>query len=389
VAAEDGDPGPSTRFVFQLDIVTVITVFAAIVLGMGVFAIARGGSDVLMKITIGVVLALALDSVVQSIVHRWHVSRSIAVAIVGSMLAALATLVVLVLGPKAVEQAQDFSNEIPQTVEQFYDLPIIGNTLEKNHAAEKAQEWLDDLPANISNDAISETAQRLVGGVFSIVVVLFVTFALMLDGDRIVNRGRRLFPERYRDEADNVGRVLHRSIGRYFGGSLTVAALMGIYVLTIGLIFNVPLAPLAAIWAMLTDLIPQVGGFLGGAFLGLLALSNSVTTGIVVVILYVIYMNVENHLISPAIVGQAVNLSPPTTMLAAFIGGAVAGIPGALVATPMLGAAKQIYLGLRFGQDMEQQQQGFAQRWEKVKARFRRKTKGDDEDAPEPEKATT
>jgi hypothetical protein len=51
--------------------------------------------------------------------------------------------------------------------------------------------------------------------------------------------------------------------------------------------------------------------------------------------------------ISPAIVGRAVNLSPPSTMLAALVGGAAAGVPGALVATPLLGAVKAIYLDSR------------------------------------------
>jgi predicted PurR-regulated permease PerM len=51
--------------------------------------------------------------------------------------------------------------------------------------------------------------------------------------------------------------------------------------------------------------------------------------------------------ISPAIVGKAVNLTPPTTMLAALVGAAAAGVPGALVATPLLGAVKAIYLDRR------------------------------------------
>ena len=58
-------------------------------------------------------------------------------------------------------------------------------------------------------------------------------------------------------------------------------------------------------------------------------------------------MNIENHVIQPAIVGRSVDLTPPTTMVAAFIGGAIAGIPGALVATPFVGAAKAIYLEAR------------------------------------------
>jgi predicted PurR-regulated permease PerM len=125
---------------------------------------------------------------------------------------------------------------------------------------------------------------------------------------------------------------------------------MGIVVLALCLTFGVPLAPLAALWAMITDLIPQIGGFLGGAFLGLLALTQGPVVFIVVVALYVLYMNLENHVISPAIVGHAVNVTPPTTMLAALIGGAAAGVPGALVATPLVGAVKQLYMQLRWGQ---------------------------------------
>jgi predicted PurR-regulated permease PerM len=60
-------------------------------------------------------------------------------------------------------------------------------------------------------------------------------------------------------------------------------------------------------------------------------------------------MNLENHVISPAIVGQAVDVTPPTTMLAAFIGGAAGGVPGALIATPLVGAVKQLYMQLRWG----------------------------------------
>ena len=54
---------------------------------------------------------------------------------------------------------------------------------------------------------------------------------------------------------------------------------MGLYVLALGLLLGIPLAPLAALWAMLTDLIPQVGGFLGGSFFVLLATTQGVDPG--------------------------------------------------------------------------------------------------------------
>ena len=122
---------------------------------------------------------------------------------------------------------------------------------------------------------------------------------------------------------------------------------MGLCVLTLGLALGIPLAPLAALWAMLTDLIPQVGGFLGGSFFVLLAVTQGATTALIAAGGFVLYMNLENHLIQPAIVGRSVDLTPPTTMVAAFVGGAIAGVPGALVATPFVGAAKAIYLEAR------------------------------------------
>ena len=140
---------------------------------------------------------------------------------------------------------------------------------------------------------------------------------------------------------------MYRTLGRYFGGSVTVAILMGLYVLALGLLLGIPLIPVAAIWAMITDLIPQVGGFLGGSFLVLLATTQGVTTALIAAAAFIVYMNIENHIIQPAIVGRSVDLMAPTTMVAAFVGGAVAGVPGALVATPLVGAAKAIYLEAR------------------------------------------
>jgi predicted PurR-regulated permease PerM len=186
-----------------------------------------------------------------------------------------------------------------------------------------------------------------VGGALSVVFVLAIAFAVMLDGERLVARVRWLIPERYHETADRLGRTLYQTFGNYFGGSLTVAVMSGAYVLMIALIFGVPLAPVAGIWAMVTNPIPQIGGFLGGSFVTVLALSVSVPTAIAVGVLFVVYMNFENNVIQPAVIGEAVDLSPPTTMLAALIGGAAAGVPGALVATPLIGTIKRLYLEYR------------------------------------------
>ena len=117
--------------------------------------------------------------------------------------------------------------------------------------------------------------------------------------------------------------------------------------LTAGLVIGVPLAPVAALWTTLTNLIPQIGGSLGGSFFVVLALTEGPVQAVMAAAVFIVYQNLENHVIQPAIVGRAVNLSPPATMLAALVGGAAAGVPGALMATPLIGAAKAVWLDSR------------------------------------------
>jgi putative heme transporter len=292
--------------------------------------------------------------------------------VMGGVFALVATLVV-VMGPRAVSQARKLSTDLPRTVREFYDLPVIGGWLEGRDAAGEVDEAVRKLPSKVSDESIGTTVQSLLGGALTALLVVTLAFAVLLDGEHLTNRVRRLLPVEWLDEADEVGRVFYLAIAQYFGGSLAVAALMGAVVLTLCLVFGVPLAPLAAVWAMLTDLIPQVGGFLGGVLLGLLALTQGPVVFLAVVGLYLVYMNLENHVISPAIIGPAVDVTPPTTMLAALIGGAAAGVPGALVATPLAGALKQLYMQFRWGAEPEARGPGLVARARSLVRRKRAK----------------
>jgi predicted PurR-regulated permease PerM len=301
----------------------------------------------LTRIGIGVVIALALDPLTRSLQRRFELRRGTAVAIVAAAVAALAGLLIGVLGPRAVAEARQFSDQLPETLDDLESLPLVGGAIRDNEVAEKAQEWLRRLPEQFTDERVSELAGQLISGVASVAIVVVVAMAVLVDGENLLGRVRRLLPPTQRPRADAVGDVMYRTLGRYFGGSVTVAILMGLYVLALGLLLGIPLIPVAAIWAMITDLIPQVGGFLGGSFLVLLATTQGATTALIAAAAFIVYMNIENHIIQPAIVGRSVDLMAPTTMVAAFVGGAVAGVPGALVATPLVGAAKAIYLEAR------------------------------------------
>ena len=343
----DAEALEGARVRIRLDWRTFAFLVLAILVALALIAVFRGTTTMLTRIALGIVIALALDPLTRSLQRRFEMRRGSAVVIVALGVAAIAGLLIGVLGPKAVAQARQFSDQLPETLDQLESLPLVGGIMQDNQVADKVQEWLRRLPEQFTDERVAEFASTLVSGVASVAIVVVVAVAVLIDGENLLGRFRRLLNPSHRPRADAVGRVMYRTLGRYFGGSVTVAVLMGLYVLALGLLLGIPLIPIAAVWAAITDLIPQVGGFLGGSFLVLLATTQSVTTGLIAAAAFIVYMNFENHVIQPAIVGRSVDLTAPTTMIAAFVGGAVAGVPGALVATPIVGAAKAIYLEAR------------------------------------------
>ena len=76
-------------------------------------------------------------------------------------------------------------------------------------------------------------------------------------------------------------------------------------------------------------------------------LSESALVGVACLVVFLIYQQLENHVIQPLIIGRAVHLTPPSTMVAALVGVAAGGVVGGILAIPLLGASKAIYLALR------------------------------------------
>src|SRR3546814_18210167 len=81
----------------------------------------------------------------------------------------------------------------------------------------------------------------------------------------MVRRLRAVVPPSRQRHAAEIGQIVYQSFGSYFAGSLFVAVLNGLVLLSIGLALGVPLAPIAGVGSLLTTFIPQIGGFLGGS----------------------------------------------------------------------------------------------------------------------------
>ena len=333
----------------DLDWRSVVVFLAGFVALAAVTGLVRGATRTLTWLVIGTLLALALDPLVTRLKRRLGGHRGAAVAVVlgGFLLAVL--LLAAVFGPPAVRQARDLSQDLPQVVEDLGELPIIGPQLQDADVAADVERFLDDLPERLGGDTtpIERAGRSVLGGALAGIATILATVTLLLDGERLLENVRRLVPARHLGRADRLGRLAYRVIGQYFAGSMLVAAIAGVVVTAVGLLLGVPLAPLAGAWVAVFDLVPQIGGAVGGIPFVILGLTQGAEVGVACAVFFVLYLQFENNLLSPLVVGKSVDLSPPATMTAALIGVSAGGVVGALVAVPLLGAAKAVYLELR------------------------------------------
>jgi predicted PurR-regulated permease PerM len=303
----------------------------------------------LALLVVASLLAFALMPVVEALRRRtgWNRRYVAAIVLVGAGLIAVTTIVLVAV--PTVNQIRQFNKDVPKTVDQLGELPIIGPKLREADASRKVRKWIDDFPKrlDVNSSPIADAAATIADGIAATLFALLLSITLVLDGERLVRMGRQLVPPRRRSDADRFARVIYDIVGRYIAGTLFMAALAGVVVLIASLSLGVPLAPLLAVWVALCNPMPQIGGFLGAVPFVALGLTQSAVTGVVCLAVFLIYQQTENHLLQPLIIGRAVRLTPPATMVAALIGVAAGGVIGGMLAIPLLGATKAIYMALR------------------------------------------
>ncbi len=325
-------------------LVAVATVFAIV----AVVAMALSGPAAALIVVAGL-LAFALDPVVDVIEQRFGLHRGYAVAVLVLGVVVITAGTLAILGPQTVEQARGFQNDLPKVVDELDGLPLVGTYLAENDVPQKIQDWAARLPRQLSGDTsqITNAAEVVTTTLLAALGMALILIALLIDGPWLVAGAQRLIPPERRETANRLGNIVGRVIGRYFAGSLLLSVLQGLQVLVTGLVLGVPLSPLLAVWAAVWNLVPQLGGAIGGIVFVLVAFTQGATTGIIAGVVFMVYMTFANNVLLPVILGKAVDISPLTTMVATIAGFSIGGIIGAMLAVPLIGAGKAMYLEVR------------------------------------------
>ena len=322
----------------------ILVVLGIILAGVVLIEIVRAAQGVLIWIFVAIFLALALNPAVEGLQRRGIARRGVAVTIVfvGAILAIAALGATII--PIIVSQVNDFVDAVPGYVEDLTAGRGRLGFLEREYQiTERVREAISEGGASgllgISGTALAVT-KGVVTAVIATVTIAFLTLFMLLEGPMWVERFYSLLPAERQPRWRKVGYDIYRTIGGYVTGNLTISAIAGIVSTAVLLALGVPYAVALGLVVAILDLVPLAGATIAAILVTTVAFLDSTTSGIIVLIFFVIYQQLENHVLQPVVYGRTVQLSPLVVLIAVLIGATLAGVVGALAAIPVAGAVQ-------------------------------------------------
>src|SRR5690606_38462231 len=125
----------------------------------------------------------------------------------------------------------------------------------------RIETWAADLPRDLGGETapLTNAAEVVTAALLASIGTAVLLVALLVDGPWLVATAQRAIPARRRESIQRYGAIVGRVIGRYFAGSLVLAALQAAQVLITGLLLGVSLSPLLVVWAGVWNMVPQIG----------------------------------------------------------------------------------------------------------------------------------
>ncbi len=326
-------------------VVTVAVVAATYLAGQLIYRI----RTILLLIVVAGFVALLLNPIVNLLQRRLFPRRGVAVTIV----TILATLVFIGLamafGYPLVNGITHLSDQLPTYVANAqHGRGWIGHLVTRYHI----QSWVQrNTPKLVSYaQSLSKPALTIGAGALSLLIELATIFILvlllLLEGPKM---RRWILAQMTPARAATTTRLsaeVNRAVAGYMLGNFLTSLIAGIAVFVTLMIVGVPYPLLWGLWVALVDFLPMIGGALAGIPTVLFAFTHSITAGIVTAVVFLVYQQVENHILNPVIMSKTVRISPLLVLLAvlvgaslgSLVGGLFGGFVAALLAIPLAGA---------------------------------------------------
>jgi predicted PurR-regulated permease PerM len=327
---------------------TVLLVVGILVASFVALKILWISRHVLSWIFIAVFLTLALNPAVDRLEARLGGRRGAATGVVSIATVIALALIGWLFVPTLVDQVNNFAHKVPDYLDDVTKgRGRLGFLQEKYHLVDKARKALREGGAS-KLFGVSGTALAIAKGVVTAVVatltIAFMTFFMLLEGPRWLDRCYSLLAPASRRRWEAVGRDIYRTVGGYVTGNLLISLIAGTLTAIVLAIMGVPYAIALGLIVAILDLIPLAGATIAAIIVGAVAFLHSIPAGIVVVAFFIVYQQIENHVLQPVVYGRTVQLSPLAVLISVLIGAELAGVLGALAAIPVAGAIQVILL---------------------------------------------
>ena len=296
-------------------------------------------SQIFVLIIVALFLATGLNPAVVAIQKR-GISRTNAVSIIFISVIFFVAFFIAVVIPPVVSQGTQLINSAPNLLKELETNSTIADLNSQFGIIDTLQNKLIEITSDgtliiSAFGGVIGVGKSVLSGTFTALTILILTLYFITSLPQMVDLGVRFAPASRRDRVSRLTNAVISRVGSFVGSQIVIAAMASVFVLALSLSLGLPSPIAIAMIVFVCGLIPLIGHFIGSSVVTIIALTQSVSIGIIAFIAYVVYVQVENYLITPRIMKRTLAVPGAVTIIAALIGTSLLGLVGGLLAVPI------------------------------------------------------
>lgn len=316
-------------------------------------------SHALLLIGIAFFLSLALNAPVSRLAKlmpgKLKGNRTLGTALSYLIVVILIGLFFAYIGPPIAKQTGNFIKAAPHIVSEFKNQSgAVGRFIRHYHLQKQVSNLSSQLSKRLHNagGTALHALDDVIKSIFSVLVVLVLTFMMLSEGHRWLGVSRNIIPSKYHKTTDRLANDMYRVIRGFVNGQVFLAALASLLITPALLILHISYPAALVVVIFICGLIPAVGHTIGAIIVTIVALFHSTSAGIIILVYYILYQMFETYLIQPKVQANTTKMSPLLVFLALIIGLDFGGIAGGLLAIPIAGCFRIAVLEILRSQNL-------------------------------------
>jgi predicted PurR-regulated permease PerM len=320
---------------FYFGFVATLGVLTAIILLRALESV----SQIFVLILVSLFLATGLNPAVEAL-RRRNVSRGSAVAVIFSSVILFVVFFAFVVVPPVVSQGSNLIENAPQLLDNLMKNGTINSLNDQFGLIDTLQSRLNSVTSDgtllISTfGGVIGVGQSILSGFFTALTILVLTLYFITSLPQAVSLGLSLVPASRRERVGKLTEAVIQRIGLFVGSQILIAAMAAVFVVLLSSILGMPSPIAIGMIVFVVALIPLIGHFIGSGVVTLIALTQSPLIGLVAFVAYVLYVQIENYVVTPRIMKRTLSVPGAVTIISALIGSSLLGLVGGLLAVPV------------------------------------------------------